>query len=538
MVTIVDDSTLPSSTGPSSAGTPRRGEGRVPLVKILDLGLALLVGDDHDRLTRLDHGAMGTAMYMSPEQWRTTRVDIRSDIYSLGCTLYHLLTGEPPFYHSDLRPQRAHEVAPIPQLPAELGAPPAVQRIIDRTLAKDPADRFQSPGELADALAPWCVGHSLVRVVESVRGPRDDSLTRPHAASDTLVGSSPLSETAYARPTTDLFTSSGGNRWSKLVAIILSLALLTGGVAVAWRYVATAGRTAVLEARAGELDTAAKFAAREVSREIDTRFKLLEQLAQTELVQQQLSQIAASGDDSSLWGPLQAWIEGEALAHSQETPAESWFANSRQGIQVARAPRSDESLGHDYSHRDYFNGREAPVAEGTTGIEPIAEPHQSTVYQSTTTGRLKVAFSVPVGNGEKLATRRQVVGVLAMSVDLGDFEVLENDLRPGLEVVLIDLRNDYVDQQPRRGLILHHNDLPDRKPGEPPPRVSRQLLAEIETLLARPPGEGPRVLGPYADLLGRSNRKYRGVVHPVVISRRGTGERDTRWLVLVQEAVK
>ena len=89
------------------------------VVKILDLGLALLVGDDQQRLTVFDNRAMGTAMYMSPEQWKTTSVDIRADIYSLGCTLYHLLAGKPPFWESDLRPEKAHEREKLPPIERE-----------------------------------------------------------------------------------------------------------------------------------------------------------------------------------------------------------------------------------------------------------------------------------------------------------------------------------------------------------------------------------------------------------------------------------
>src|SRR5699024_3489622 len=106
-----------------------QAEGERPVVKILDLGLALLADDGADRLTRLEQKAMGTGMYMPPEQWKTTSVDIRADIYSLGCTLYHLLAGNPPFYDSDLRPEKAHEKSAVP--PIRSGMQPVPKKLWD-----------------------------------------------------------------------------------------------------------------------------------------------------------------------------------------------------------------------------------------------------------------------------------------------------------------------------------------------------------------------------------------------------------------------
>ncbi len=99
-------SSVSLNTASESSIQPKTAQ---PVVKILDLGLALLVSDEHDRLTRIDGRGMGTSMYMSPEQWASTTVDIRADIYSLGCTLYHLLAGAPPFITSELRPELAHQ---------------------------------------------------------------------------------------------------------------------------------------------------------------------------------------------------------------------------------------------------------------------------------------------------------------------------------------------------------------------------------------------------------------------------------------------
>ena len=72
-----------------------RADGKV-VVKLTDLGLARLVDDEEFKVTR-DGSTVGTIDYLSPEQARDSRsADIRSDIYSLGCTAYHMLAGKPP----------------------------------------------------------------------------------------------------------------------------------------------------------------------------------------------------------------------------------------------------------------------------------------------------------------------------------------------------------------------------------------------------------------------------------------------------------
>jgi WD40 repeat protein len=101
---------------------------------------------------------MGTVDFMAPEQALDAHhADIRADIYSLGCTLYYLLAGRPPFadgtreekLHAHAR-QAARPLAEIrPDVPAKL------PRILERMMAKDPAQRYQTPAEVAEALAPF-----------------------------------------------------------------------------------------------------------------------------------------------------------------------------------------------------------------------------------------------------------------------------------------------------------------------------------------------------------------------------------------------
>jgi serine/threonine protein kinase len=113
------------------------------LVKVLDFGIAILRGAGAlPRLTQVDR-TVGTPAYMSPEQWAGQLVTAASDVYSLGCLLFELLTGDVPFHGSSRLPLRvAHQEAAVPSVAATRpSVPPAVDALVAAMLAKDPAAR-------------------------------------------------------------------------------------------------------------------------------------------------------------------------------------------------------------------------------------------------------------------------------------------------------------------------------------------------------------------------------------------------------------
>ena len=135
-------------------------------VKVLDMGLARLggmVGGERSLHLTTTGQVMGTVEYMSPEQAEDTRTaDHRSDIYSLGCTLYRLLTGESPFARDTVvKTILAHRDAPIPWIECEKEPDRlAVNPIFQRMVAKSPADRYQSVTALMSDIQPILEGNS------------------------------------------------------------------------------------------------------------------------------------------------------------------------------------------------------------------------------------------------------------------------------------------------------------------------------------------------------------------------------------------
>jgi serine/threonine protein kinase len=134
-------------------------------VKILDIGLARPKRGDprHDPGITSEGTLLGTPNYMSPEQARDPRgTDIRADIYSLGCVLYHALTGQPPFPDTNIINQMIRHATEAPRPLKELNpaVPDGLQQIINWMLAKDPAQRYPSPGRAAQALQVFLVAGS------------------------------------------------------------------------------------------------------------------------------------------------------------------------------------------------------------------------------------------------------------------------------------------------------------------------------------------------------------------------------------------
>ena len=128
------------------------------IVKILDFGLGRLVDEQRSRtgLTK-DDEMLGTPDYVAPEQVRDAKsADVRSDIYSLGCTFYFLLAGAPPFAADNVLELLAkHETEqPIPIRSLRPEVPANVADLLGRMIAKDPLDRPQSPQDIATALSP------------------------------------------------------------------------------------------------------------------------------------------------------------------------------------------------------------------------------------------------------------------------------------------------------------------------------------------------------------------------------------------------
>ena len=152
----------PSNLMLVESATKKGGDILDRAVKILDIGLGKAVFEEGAALTgdlnklTADGTLIGTPDYLAPEQARNAKsVDIRADVYSLGCVLYHVLTGQPPFPDKSVLNQvmRHANEAPRPLSDFLPEVPDGLQIVMSRLMAKDPAQRYATPEQAAKALA-------------------------------------------------------------------------------------------------------------------------------------------------------------------------------------------------------------------------------------------------------------------------------------------------------------------------------------------------------------------------------------------------
>ena len=201
------------------------GEGKKALVKLLDFGLAKVTSESQTDSGLTREGQMvGTPDYIAPEQIRDAKsADIRADIYSLGCTLYYLLTGGPPFrgehlwdiyqahFSTDARPLNLVR----PEVPAELAA------VVAKMMSKKPGRRFQTPGEVARALAPFFKLAVKPPAAASVQAPRPEPRVAAIQISSATPGPTSPATTATDNDQAVLRPPQTGTEevaWARLIA--------------------------------------------------------------------------------------------------------------------------------------------------------------------------------------------------------------------------------------------------------------------------------------------------------------------------------
>jgi hypothetical protein len=201
-----------------------------------------------------------------------------------------------------------------------------------------------------------------------------------------------------------------------------------------------------------------------------------------------------------------------------------------------------DTVGQTFAHRDYFHGGDGDLPPGTAA-KPLTEVHRSSVYKSTTTGKLKVAFSAPIWNGPPGKEGRACLGVLVMAFDVGVlFRSIDaiggwNASRKSFAVAVIDLRDDRIEGTPKSGLMLENPDLAAAdlasSPAVQDARAPADVVTRLKTAAARrrtfPAPQDP------AELAFDVEVPTIAAAEPIVILGRPERIADLGWAVIVHE---
>ncbi|MBW3597988.1 MAG: hypothetical protein KY475_12015, partial [Planctomycetes bacterium] len=305
--------------------------------------------------------------------------------------------------------------------------------------------------------------------------------------------------------------------------------------------------------RKQSLQVSAEFAARTLANQIDIRWRILEKEAADPELLALLQQANAEPDNEALRRPLQDWLDERVDQRYPHVPTRTWHIQTENGIQAARRPSEEEdgepasSLGKNFAFRDYFHGRGMDYSpQERIELTPLSAPHNSTVLRSTVNGELTVALSVPIRAAEDAAP----IGILAMTIELGEFADLAVQLPEGQGVLLVESRRYYMlgeNLQPNgergEGLVLHHERLKEVFQQNPLPHVDDEIVhamlaAKLQWQAAdqRNPDWDNLLSERYRDpLCENPESRWLAAFAPVLVHGRPADQSDTGWFVIVQQ---
>jgi len=396
------------------------------------------------QLTSSRSGA-GTLGYMSPEQLPDSPVpvSIASDVFSLGATLYRLLTGAAAFdaREGDVLHRIRKCEFPAPRT-RQKNISSSLEAICLKAMRPKPEERYETAAQLADDLQRW-LADEPVSVYAEPFSERVVRWTRRHRSWTLSLVSA---------------------------ALVTILALGLGALMMGYlanneheqRLVAQQAQRDAEQARKEGLLAAAELGAKVVGGEIEHRWNVLSRAAESPTLRENLIASVPEPDQPAELTEdqqrnVQAWLDGQYAQHHQRMRFTSLVVTDAQGVQVARSPYSADTVGQWWGFRNYFHGGEQSLEpEPRREIAPARGKVLSSVYQSGASGELSLAFSVPIWSHDQPNPRATVIGILSMSLEMADFTEIDTQVGDAL---LIDLRASQLSGNgtTRSGLVLHHS---------------------------------------------------------------------------------